>query len=195
MGASWGPLGASWTRVGGLRGHLVRRCSEGPFEVPSLRRLLGASWGLLGVSWRPLGSSWGPLGQSWGPLGPSWGPLGPFSGPSGGLLGRLGAIFRASWAVLGPSWSVWGLSWGSLGPSWGDLVGPLGRLGPSEARCGENPKIIEKHKETASVWLPQALLGASWSYLGPSWGHPEASRAHRGQKSEKAKQTVISLGV
>ena len=60
-GASWGPLGASWKRPGGV---------------------LGASWGHLGASCGVLGR----LGASWRRLGALFGPTWGLSEASWGLL-------------------------------------------------------------------------------------------------------------
>ena len=79
---SWGVLGASWVRLGGVLGILDVKTPSKTIEkstiyilVPTwvlgnLMAVLGASWGILGASWGVFGVFWAVLGGSWGA---SWG--------------------------------------------------------------------------------------------------------------------------
>ena len=132
--------------------------------------LLGTPWGLLRTSWRPLGASWGALGpimrRSWGGLGSSWGGIDASWVALGVLLDRSWAILAALGAILG-----WLGGQQSLFFLWffnvfcnitflnqdGHLDGLGGLLGASWAETWP--------------WLRRlrALLGCSWTDLGPSW--------------------------
>ena len=81
--ASWGRLGASWRRLGGVLGpswvvlgHLVAFWNVLGASWGRLESVLGATWGhlggVLGASWERHGVSWGGLerpGAFWGVLG------------------------------------------------------------------------------------------------------------------------------
>jgi len=126
--ASWGRLGASWRRLGGVLGpswvvlgHLV-----------AFWNVLGASWGrlesVLGATWGHLGgvleAPWERHGVCWGGLkrpGAFWGVLGRLSEKNGSqkvmkkpwVLKHLRASW-VSWGCLETSCECWEASWGSL---------------------------------------------------------------------------------
>eukprot|EP00959_Pyramimonas_sp_CCMP1952_P069224 1444712-Pyramimonas_sp.AAC.1 len=79
VGASWGPLGASWGRTasppgfpGAVSGRKARIIGSAPPSGAPLGAVLELSWAALGASWAALAPSWANLGASWGPLGPPW---------------------------------------------------------------------------------------------------------------------------
>ena len=78
MGASWGPLEASWSLLGS---------SWAPLEASW--SVLGRSWSLLERSWRRLG---GHLGGSWEHFGVILDRLGGYSEAWEGSLKRVDAL-------------------------------------------------------------------------------------------------------
>ena len=123
--------------------------------------------------------------------GEEGGPLGALLEGLGVLLGLLGGVLGPSWgplgALLGASWEPWRAFWGNLGGNRAKEGG-----GPSV------PSPLWGHQDSllGPSWSPLgALLGPSWGPLGPllgpswaiSWGHLEASEAHRTRNGEKAK--------
>eukprot|EP00959_Pyramimonas_sp_CCMP1952_P087199 1824297-Pyramimonas_sp.AAC.1 len=87
-----------------------------------------------------MGSSREPLGTEGSkcPFGSSdWAPS----------LDRLGSLLGSSWSFLGRLGAVWGCLGNFLEASWVVLVRswwPLGRLGTSGSRQGENAQICQK---------------------------------------------------
>ena len=154
-----------------------------------LRVPLGPSWGGVGASWRHVVSY---LEQCWAILGQSWRPSIKREGASirvprrGPKMSLLGHSWGALGALLGALGAVLGLSWAPLGALLGHLeaiLRPRKVIGSEKARKQKTLLFLRCLKD---VCLLGASSGRSWSPLGPSWGHLEASEAHRKRKGEKA---------
>ena len=174
LGASRGPLGASWEPHGKASWSRLE-ASAHPATVPGLwLRGLFSVRGDLVV--RFLGSS---LGGSWGAV---VGPLGVFWGLLGGLLGAFGGLLGASWGPLGASWDS--LKAENL---YFDFLFPL--LGPLEAFSGPSWALLGA--SWAVFRASGAVLGTSWGPPGLAWGALEGLLRRLGasesKKGEKAK--------
>jgi hypothetical protein len=82
------------------------------------------------------------------------------------------AILGPSWATLEPSWAVLGLSCCHLGSFWGHLGVLLANPAVSLWRPFKLTRQGPAHD--LSCGHLGAILGPSWSILGPAWGHLEA---------------------
>ena len=106
--------------------------------------------------------------------GPS-GPFEDFSGVCGTVSAASGAIFGACCGILG-SGTIFGVSWDVLGDSWTLLEASCGPLGGS--LC-------------VLVWGPPGVIFGL--PLRRSWGHTEASWAHRNHERRAPEERLNNI--